>query len=63
MRLSYEQREADGGAGTSHQALRQSMIALLAKVVQVSVETVAITEAVNALDRSGWESHSPPSRP
>jgi predicted helicase len=31
-----------------------SMIALLAKVVRVSVETVAITEAMRALDRGTW---------
>ena len=42
---------------------KESMIALLAKVVRVSVETVAITGAMAALDRSGWESHSPSSRP
>ena len=34
---------------------KESMIELLAKVVRVSVETVAITEAMKALDRSGWE--------
>ena len=34
---------------------KQSMIDLLAKVVRVSVETVAITEAMSRLDRSGWE--------
>jgi predicted helicase len=34
---------------------KESMIALLAKVVRVSVETVAITDAMKALDRSGWE--------
>lgn len=33
---------------------KESMIDLLAKVVRVSVDTVAITEAMNALDRSGW---------
>jgi hypothetical protein len=31
------------------------MIALLAKVVRVSVDTLAITDAMAALDRSGWE--------
>lgn len=31
------------------------MIDLLAKVVRVSVDTVAITEAMKALDRSGWD--------
>ena len=30
------------------------MIALLAKVVRVSVDTVAITDAMKALDRSDW---------
>ena len=30
---------------------KESMIELLAKVVRVSVETVAITEAMRALDR------------
>ena len=34
---------------------KESMIELLARVVRVSVETVAITEAMTALDRSGWE--------
>ena len=34
---------------------KEAMIALLAKVVRVSVDTVAITEAMKALDRSGWE--------
>jgi predicted helicase len=34
---------------------KESMIGLLAKVVRVSVDTVAITEAMKALDRSGWE--------
>ena len=34
---------------------KQSMIDLLARVVRVSVETVAITEAMKALDRSGWD--------
>lgn len=33
---------------------KESMIDLLAKVVRVSVDTVAITEAMRALDRSGW---------
>ena len=31
------------------------MIELLARVVRVSVETVAITDAMKGLDRSGWE--------
>lgn len=30
------------------------MIALLAKVVRVSVDTVAITEEMKALDRTDW---------
>ena len=34
---------------------KESMIELLAKVVRVSVDTVAITEAMKALNRSGWE--------
>ena len=34
---------------------KESMIILLAKVVRVSVDTVAITGAMKALDRSGWE--------
>ena len=34
---------------------KESMIDLLAKVVRVSVDTVAITEAMKALDRSDWE--------
>lgn len=34
---------------------KESMIDLLAKVVRVSVDTVAITEAMKALDRSGWD--------
>jgi predicted helicase len=34
---------------------KESMIALLAKVVRVSVDTLAITDAMAALDRSGWE--------
>ena len=42
---------------------KETMIDLLAKVVRVSVETVAITGAMAARDRSGWESHYPPSRP
>jgi predicted helicase len=33
---------------------KESMIALLAKVVRVSVETVAITETMRALDRGKW---------
>ena len=33
---------------------KQSCIDLLAKVVTVSVETVKITEAMKALDRTGW---------
>ena len=33
---------------------KESMIALLAKVVRVSVDTVAITGAMQGLDRSGW---------
>ncbi len=33
---------------------KESMIALLAKVVRVSVDTVAITGAMQELDRSGW---------
>ncbi|MGZ8284589.1 MAG: type ISP restriction/modification enzyme [Allosphingosinicella sp.] len=35
---------------------KESMIALLAKVVRVSVDTVAITDAMKALDRASWES-------
>ena len=35
---------------------KESMIALLAKVVRVSVETQAITEAMSNLDRAGWRS-------
>ncbi|WP_448660001.1 type ISP restriction/modification enzyme [Sphingomonas sp. CJ99] len=34
---------------------KESMIALLAKVVRVSMDTVAITEAMRGLDRSRWE--------
>ena len=34
---------------------KESMIELLAKVVRVSVETNAITGAMAALDRSGWD--------
>lgn len=34
---------------------KESMIDLLAKVVRVSVDTVAITEAMKALHRSGWD--------
>ena len=34
---------------------KERMIDLLAKVVRVSVGTVAITEAMKALDRSGWD--------
>ena len=34
---------------------KEAMIKLLAKVVRVSVETVAITEAMAALDRHSWE--------
>ncbi|MBN2972762.1 hypothetical protein JW805_12115 [Roseomonas aeriglobus] len=34
---------------------KESMIALLAKVVRVSVDTVAITQAMRGLDRSGWD--------
>ena len=33
---------------------KESMIALLAKVVRVSVDTVAITDAMRALDRTNW---------
>ena len=33
---------------------KESMIALLAKVVRVSVDTVAITAAMRDLDRSHW---------
>jgi hypothetical protein len=31
------------------------MIELLAKVVRVSTDTVAITQAMKALDRSEWD--------
>lgn len=34
---------------------KERMIELLARVVRVSVDTVAITEAMKALDRSGWD--------
>lgn len=34
---------------------KESMIDLLAKVVRVSMETVAITDAMKDLDRSGWK--------
>ena len=34
---------------------KESMIELLARVVRVSVETVAITEAMKGLNRSRWE--------
>ena len=34
---------------------KERMIELLAKVVRVSVDTVTITEAMKALDRSGWD--------
>lgn len=34
---------------------KESCIELLAKVVTVSLETVKITKAMNALDRSGWD--------
>lgn len=34
---------------------KERMIDLLARVVRVSVDTVAITEAMKALDRSGWD--------
>lgn len=34
---------------------KETMIDLLARVVRVSVDTVAITEAMNALDRSAWD--------
>lgn len=33
---------------------KESIIALLARVVRVSVDTVAITDAMAAIDRSGW---------
>lgn len=34
---------------------KESCIALLAKVVRVSVDTVAITDAMKALDRAAWD--------
>lgn len=34
---------------------KESMIKLLGRVVRVSVETVKITEAIRALDRTGWD--------
>ena len=34
---------------------KEAMIDQLARVVRVSVETVAITEAMRGLDRAGWE--------
>ena len=34
---------------------KESCIDLLGKVVKVSVDTLAITDTMNALDRSGWE--------
>lgn len=34
---------------------KEAMITLLAKVVRVSVDTVVITDAMRALDRSGWD--------
>lgn len=34
---------------------KESMIDLLAKVVRVSVETNAVTDAMAALDRSDWD--------
>jgi predicted helicase len=34
---------------------KENCIDLLGKVVKVSVDTIAITDAMNALDRSGWE--------
>ncbi len=34
---------------------KESMIALLARVIRVSVDTVAITDAMAALDRTGWD--------
>lgn len=37
---------------------KESMIDLLAKVVRVSVETNAITDAMAALDRSDWEAEA-----
>lgn len=35
---------------------KESMIDLIARVVRVSVDTVAITDAMRGLDRSGWAS-------
>ena len=40
---------------------KESMIDLLAKVVRVSVETIAITETMKALARNGWEIGTSPS--
>lgn len=37
---------------------KESMIDLLARVVRVSVDTVTITDAMKALDRSGWETEA-----
>ena len=37
---------------------KESMIALLAKVVRVSMDTVALTNAMSALDRSSWEAEN-----
>ena len=34
---------------------KESMIDLLARVVRISVETVAITDAMTALDPTGWD--------
>ena len=34
---------------------KESCIALLGRVVAVSVETVAITGAMKSLDRNGWD--------
>jgi predicted helicase len=34
---------------------KERVVELLAKVVRVSVETVAITEAMASLDRTNWE--------
>ncbi len=34
---------------------KESMIVLLGKVVRVSVDTNAVTDAMAALDRSGWD--------
>ncbi|WP_375291631.1 type ISP restriction/modification enzyme [Qipengyuania sp.] len=39
---------------------KESMIELLAKVVKVSVETNAVTDAMAALDRSDWEETKSP---